>query len=92
MAAYKSSNGNWVSKFYYLDWKGERHQKKKEGFKTKKDAIQFETDFLEKRKENSEILFDKLVDNYLEDFKVRFKITTYDSNFAPLKSQLFSGN
>ena len=35
-----------TSKFYYTDWTGKRKQKKKEGFKTKKEAKDFEIDFL----------------------------------------------
>ena len=40
MAAFKNKkNGTWYVQFWYTDWKGERHQKFKRGFTTKKDAL-----------------------------------------------------
>ena len=32
MSVKKTAKGTWYTKFYYNDWKGERKQKKKEGF------------------------------------------------------------
>ena len=39
MAAFKNkTNGTWYVQFRYTDWKGERQQKLKRGFATKKEA------------------------------------------------------
>ena len=39
MAAFKNkANGTWYVQFRYTDWKGERQQKLKRGFATKKEA------------------------------------------------------
>ena len=41
MPAYKDSKtGKWYVQFRYTDWKGERQQKLKRGFATKKEAEQ----------------------------------------------------
>ena len=54
MPAYKDNNtGNWFAKFYYTDWQGTKQQKWKRGFATKKEALAFERDFLEKQSAES---------------------------------------
>ena len=43
MAAFKNkANGTWYVQFRYTDWKGERQQKLKRGFATKKEAQAWE--------------------------------------------------
>ena len=43
MPVYKNEKtGSWFCKFYYTDWTGSKKQKKKEGFRTKKEAQEFE--------------------------------------------------
>ena len=50
MPAFKDSKtGKWFAKFYYTDWIGDRKQKWKRGFATKKEAQAFERDFLERQ-------------------------------------------
>ena len=40
MAAFKNKdNGTWYVQFRYTDWKGERQQKLKRGFATKREAL-----------------------------------------------------
>ena len=47
MAAFKNkTNGTWYVQFRYTDWKGERQQKLKRGFATKKEAQAWEREFL----------------------------------------------
>ncbi|MDK6355794.1 Arm DNA-binding domain-containing protein [Escherichia coli] len=42
MPAYKDKEtGKWMSRFYYETYQGERKQKKKRGFNTKKEALAF---------------------------------------------------
>ena len=46
MAAFKNKeNGTWYVQFRYTDWKGERQQKLKRGFATKKEAQEYERAF-----------------------------------------------
>ena len=43
MAAFKNKdNGTWYVQFRYTDWKGERRQKLKRGFATKREALEWE--------------------------------------------------
>lgn len=46
MAAFKDKkNGSWYAQFRYTDWRGERQQKLKRGFATKKEAQAWEREF-----------------------------------------------
>ena len=76
MPAFKSPRGTWFVKFYFTDWTGKRKQKKKEGFATKKEALAFETDFLNKCETSVNISFSNLVKNYMDDCEVHLNPTT----------------
>lgn len=48
MPAYKNHDrGTYYASFYYIDWTGQKHKKKKEGFRTKREAQAYERSFLE---------------------------------------------
>ena len=54
MAAFKNKdNGTWYVQFRYTDWKGERQQKLKRGFATKREALEWEREFLMENEKNS---------------------------------------
>ncbi|MBR6401628.1 MAG: site-specific integrase [Firmicutes bacterium] len=76
MAANKCKNGKWYAKFYYTDWTGKRKQKKKEGFSTKKEALAFEADFLNRCETSPKIIFKNLVTEYIADCKIHLRETT----------------
>ena len=47
MSAHKNStNSTWYVQFRYTDWKGERKNKLKRGFATKKEALAWEREYL----------------------------------------------
>lgn len=78
MPAYKDDErGTYYCKFYYTDWQGNKKQKKKRGFKRKKDAEAFERQFLEKMAGTPDMTFKSLADLYMEDRKARIKASTY---------------
>ena len=54
MPVYKNEdNGTWYVLTRYVDWKGERKQKCKRGFETKREAQEWERVFMEQqRKQN----------------------------------------
>lgn len=80
MPTYKNTErGTYYCSFYYLDWTGKRKKKKKEGFKTKREADKFEREFLIKTQENTDMTFSTLVDLYLEDAKTRVRETTLEN-------------
>lgn len=89
MSVFKDEvKGTWTAKFRYTDWKGIRKQKKKENFKTQREAKAFEADFLLKQSGSPDITFEGLSVHYLEDCKVRLKPTTYDGKMYLFKSKL----
>jgi len=56
MPAYKDNKtGKWFCKFYYTDWQGNNRQKWKRGFATKKEALAYERDFLERQSESMKL-------------------------------------
>ncbi len=80
MPAYKYTlkNGKimWYSNFYYTDWTGEKKHICKRGFKTLREAKEYEYSFMEQQTISSDILFSSLVENYMEDMQYRLKPTT----------------
>ena len=77
MPVYKKEHtGTWFCKFCYTDWNGDRKQKKKEGFKTKKEAQDFEREFLSKAARSCDMQFSSMAQLYLDDCAPRLKPTT----------------
>lgn len=77
MPAYKDNKtGKWFCKFYYTDWQGNNRQKWKRGFATKKEALAYERDFLEKQSSNPDMTFQNLYELYMEDMTARLKQST----------------
>ena len=77
MPAYKDDKtGKWFAKFYYTDWQGNNKQKWKRGFATKKEALAFEREFLEKQACNPDMTFQSLYETYIEDMDGRLKDST----------------
>lgn len=86
MPAYKDTKTNtWYCKFYYIDWTGEKKQKKKRGFQRKKDADDWERDFLEHMAPSPSMTFSALADLYLEDVKTNNKAVTYRTRESRLR-------
>lgn len=78
MPVYKDETRNtWFCKFYYKDWQGNNRQKKKEGFKTQREAKAYEREFLNKANASVDMTFESLHAIYMEDCKNRLKPTTY---------------
>lgn len=77
MPAYKDEErGTWYASFYYTDWMGNRKLKKKRGFKTQREAKEFEREFLNKEERDCDITFEFLVEEYFKDLSTRLKKTT----------------
>ena len=68
MAAFKNkNNGTWYVQFRYTDWKGERQQKLKRGFATKKEALAWEREFLMQKQADIDMTFESFVWNSQEN-------------------------
>lgn len=79
MPVYKKDNGTYYASFYYTDWTGKKIKKKKESFKTKRDAMIYEKEFIIREQGTSEMDFKTLVSIYMEDCRARLKPTTYST-------------
>lgn len=82
MPAYKNDTGRWYCAFYYKDWTGKRRKKKKASFATKREALEWEREFLDKYAGTPEIPFKVLANAYLESAKLRLKPQTYYTQSA----------
>lgn len=78
MPAYKDEQRKtWYCSFYYTDFMGNQKRKVKRGFDRKKDAEEYERNFLVQQTHSSDISFNTLCEHYLNDRKVRLKPTSY---------------
>ena len=73
MPANKDKNGTWVSRFYYTDYQGNKLRTFKRGFKTKREALEYEREFLSKYKFEVTMTFKSLYELYKEDLKHRLR-------------------
>ena len=95
MPAYKDEKtGKWFAKFYYTNWQRIKKQKWKRGFATKKEALGFERDFLEKQSANPDMTFQNLYEIYMEDMAARLKQSTLLTKKTVLQTHIlpFFGN
>ena len=75
MAAFKDKkNGSWYVQFRYTDWRGERQQKLKRGFATKKEAQAWEREFLMQKQADVNMSFESFVALYEKDVKPKLKL------------------
>lgn len=78
MSVYKEGNG-WTAYIYYVDWQGNKKRKKKMGFATKREAKEYETQFLLSKSRDVNMKFNNFIDIYMADIKPRIKYNTYVS-------------
>ncbi len=81
MGVYKdeSKNGTWYCKFNYTNWKGEKINKKKRGFSTKKIAQEWEQQFLNEQAGTLEMTFKDFFQVYKRDKKPRIRQHTWQT-------------
>lgn len=84
----KSGKTLWYANFYYTDWTGEKKHICKRGFKTQREAKDYERSFLDQQNTSSDILFSSLVANYLEDMEHRLKPTTMENKRFIIETKL----
>ena len=78
MAAFKNkNNGTWYVQFRHTDWRGERQQKLKRGFATKKEALAWEREFLMEKQADINMTFESFVALYEKDVKPKLKLNTW---------------
>ena len=89
MPAYKDKESNtWYVNFYYNDWIGERKKKLKRGFKTKREAQEWERNFLNVKAETLDMTFEAFVKLYEQDVRPRLRRNTWITKEYILKEKL----
>lgn len=74
MSAYKDkTQGTWYVSFRYVDWTGKKTQKLKRGFKTKKEALNYEKEFIRKTAADMKMEMNSFIQVYFEDKKNELK-------------------
>ena len=71
------SNGTWYVMARYVNWKGERKQKCKRGFSTKKEAQEWERMFQLQNSSDMDMSFEAFTELYIRDMKSRLKENTW---------------
>ena len=78
MAAYKDeARGTWYVSFHYNDWTGKNKRKLKRGFRTRKEALEYEQKFLLQQAINLDMRFEDFYKLYEEDLKPKLKLNTW---------------
>ncbi len=77
MPAYKDKNGTWYVSVYFTNWKGENDRKLKRGFKTRRDAIAWETTFINKHSGDLTMTFAEFYDIYKSDLEIKLRESTW---------------
>ena len=72
-----SQSNNRIVQFRYTDWKGERQQKLKRGFATKKEAQAWEREFLMQKQADVNMTFESFAQLYEKDMKPKLKLNTW---------------
>lgn len=89
MAAFKNKdNGTWYVQFRYTDWRGERQQKLKRGFATKKEALTWEREFLMEKQADINMTFESFVSLYEKDIKPKLKLNTWLTKESIIKKKI----
>lgn len=84
MPVYKNEdNGTWYVLTRYVDWKGERKQKCKRGFETKREAQEWERVFKQQSAADMDMNFSAFVELYIRIQKERSYIPNLKELSAP---------
>jgi len=88
MGAYKDKNGTWYAQFRYTNWKGEPDRKTKRGFATKREALDWERDFLTQSSGNLEMTFEAFYELYKKNMKERIKLSTWNMKESVIEGKI----
>lgn len=89
MAVYRNEkNGKWYSIIRYTDWKGERKQKCKRGFSAKREALDWEREFLRQKRADVDMTFENFVKLYEQDIRPKIKENTWLTKESVIQSKI----
>ena len=76
-ASKDTKRGTWKVYIRYKDWQGIGQVHTKRGFATKREALEYEREFLLKKSKDVNMGFPQFVEVYMEDMKPRLKLNTF---------------
>ena len=82
------SNGTWYVMARYVNWKGERKQKCKRGFETKREAQEWERTFQQQNASDLDMTFEAFTELYARDIKSRLKENTWLTKEHIIKTKI----
>ena len=88
MPVYKDKDGTWYVMTRCDDGQGQRKQKCKRGFKTKREAQGWERRFLLQQGGDLDMLFGDFYKLYEQDMKARLKQNTWEHKACVIKSKI----
>lgn len=88
MAAFKDKNGTWFCSFRYNNWQGERKQKLKRGFDTKREALEWERKFLLQQTADLTMTFEDFVQIYISDMQTRIREHTWQTKNSIIEGKI----
>ena len=89
MAVYKDEKTNtWMVYYRITDWKGNRKQSTKRGFPTKRDALAWEREFMNKSHADLNMTFTSFAETYAADIKNRIKKNTWHTKEHIIRTKI----
>ncbi|AGR16758.1 TPA: site-specific integrase [Listeria monocytogenes] len=88
MAAFKDKNGTWFTSFRYINWQGEKKQKVKRGFSTRKEALEWERQFLQQKTADLTMTFLSFWEIYKKDMKNRIRESTWETKISIVERKI----
>lgn len=72
-ASKDKERGTWKIYLRYVDWQGIKQIHTKRGFATKREALEYEREFLASKSRDLNMSFESFVEIYLNDLRPRIK-------------------
>lgn len=89
MAAYKDEErGTWYVSFHYNDWIGKNRRKLKRGFKTRKEALEWEQKFRLQQATSLDMDFGSFYRIYEDDLKPKLKLNTWKTKDTIFRNRI----
>ncbi len=79
MAVVKNENKGWRVVYRYNHWSGKEKQSSKRGFKTKREAQEWEREYLKQKDASLDMSFAQFVECYTKDMQARLKENTWQT-------------
>ena len=89
MPAYKNKDsGSWYVVTQYTDWTGERKQKCKRGFDTRREALKWEQKFQQQNAGDLDMTFAAFFEIYTADMQARLKESTWQTKEHIIRTKI----